>query len=168
VLNVGSQAQRVLARSGDDLRIDWGYFHLATPEKEHALLANSSDAIDSFLRSGTLPASDTLDMPEKAADGAHLAVLLPADVTASSSAEMHVLLAYTEGYAIEYMQRRLREYWQRNGQTTEQMLEAAETEARGSIPSFEPLLNMREGKIMRIWQFSLIVKPSPPMPWWPI
>jgi Domain of unknown function (DUF4965)/Domain of unknown function (DUF1793)/Domain of unknown function (DUF5127)/Domain of unknown function (DUF4964) len=128
VLNIGSQAQPVLARSGDDLRIDWGYFHLATPENEHARLANSSGAIDSFLRSGTLPASDTLDMPEKAAEAAHLAVLLPADITASSSAEMHVLLAYTEGYAIEYMQRRMREYWQRNGQTTEQMLEAAETE----------------------------------------
>jgi hypothetical protein len=128
VLNLGSQEQRVLARSGDNLRIDWGYFHLATPENEHALVANSSDAIESFLHAGTLPISDNLDMPAKAEDAAHLAVLLPADVTASKSAEMHVLLSYTQGYAIEYMQRRLREYWQRDGQTTDQMLETAEAQ----------------------------------------
>jgi hypothetical protein len=128
VLNLGSQEQRVLARSGDDLRIDWGYFHLAIPENEHARVANSSDAIESFLRAGTLPTSDNLDMPATAEDAAHLAVLLPADVTASKSAEMHVLLSYTQGYAIEYMQRRLREYWQRDGQTTDQMLETAEAQ----------------------------------------
>jgi hypothetical protein len=128
VLSVGSQEQRVLARSGDDVRIDWGYFHLAVPESQHAVLANSSDSMTSFLRSGELPAADSLEMPRRAGSAAHLAVLLPATVTATSGAEMHVLLSYTQGYAIEYMHRRLREFWQRNGQTSEQMLEAAETQ----------------------------------------
>ena len=129
VLSVGSQEQRVLARSGDNLRIDWGYFHLAVPGDQHAVLANASDAMVRFLRSGTLPTADNLEMPKKPTEGAaHLAVLLAASVTASSSAEMHVLLSYTQGYAIEYMRRRLREFWQRNGQTAEQMLEAAGTQ----------------------------------------
>jgi len=119
VLSVGSQEQQVLARSGDDLRVDWGYFHLAVPETQHAVLANASGAMESFLRSGTLPTADNLDMPARAADAAHSAVLLPASVTPSNDAEMHVLLSYTQGYAIEYMHRRLREFWQRNGQTTE-------------------------------------------------
>ena len=128
VLSVGSQEQQVLARSGDDLRVDWGYFHLAVPESQHAVLASASGAMESFLRSGTLPTADNLDMPARAGDAAHLAVLLPASVTPSNDAETHVLLSYTQGYAIEYMHRRLREFWQRNGQTTEQMLEAAEIE----------------------------------------
>jgi hypothetical protein len=128
VLSVGSQEQRVLARSGDNLRVDWGYFHLAVAESQHAVLANASDAMESFLRSGTLPTADNLDMPTRSGDAAHLAVLLPASVTPSNDAEMHVLLSYTQGYAIEYMHRRLREFWQRNGQTTEQMLEAAEAQ----------------------------------------
>jgi len=128
VLSVGSQEQRVLAHSGDNLRIDWGYFHLAVPGDQHAVLANASDAMESFLRSGTLPTADNLDMPTRSGDAAHLAVLLPANVAASNDAEMHVLLSYTQGYAIEYMQRRLHEFWRRNGQTTEQMLEAAETQ----------------------------------------
>ncbi|MGC2270999.1 MAG: DUF4965 domain-containing protein [Candidatus Sulfotelmatobacter sp.] len=128
VLSVGSQEQRVLARSGDDVRIDWGYFHLAVPEDEHATLANSSHAVESFLRSGTLPPADSLEMPRKSTRAAHLAVLLPANVSPSDRVEMHVLLSYTQGYAIEYLHRRLREFWQRNGQTPEQMLEAAETQ----------------------------------------
>jgi len=36
VLNVGSRDQRVLNRPGDDLRIDWGYFHLAVPDEAGA------------------------------------------------------------------------------------------------------------------------------------
>lgn len=129
VLSVGSQEQRVLARSGDNLRIDWGYFHLAVPEDEHAALADASDAIESFRLLGTLPTADSLEMPKRPNEGAaHLAVLLAASVAPSDSAEMHVLLSYTQGYAIEYLHRRLREFWQRNGQTVEQMLEAAETQ----------------------------------------
>jgi hypothetical protein len=126
VLSVGSQEQRVLARSGDNLRIDWGYFHLAVPEDEHAVLADASDVIESFQQSGALPTADSLEMPKRPNQGAaHLAVLLPASVTPSVGTEMHVLLSYTQGYAIEYLHRRLREFWQRNGQTVEQMLETA-------------------------------------------
>ena len=42
VLNVGSRDQHVLGRPGDDLRIDWGYFHLAAPDSEGAQMALSS------------------------------------------------------------------------------------------------------------------------------
>jgi Domain of unknown function (DUF4965)/Domain of unknown function (DUF1793)/Domain of unknown function (DUF5127)/Domain of unknown function (DUF4964) len=128
VLSVGSQEQRVLARSGDNVRIDWGYFHLAIPESQHAVMANSREVMASFLQSDKLPGADSLDMPKKSSSAAHLAVLLPASITASDGADLHVLLSYTQGYAIEYMHRRLLEFWQRNGQTPEQMLEAAETE----------------------------------------
>ncbi len=48
VLNLGSRDQRVLNRPGDDLRIDWGYFHLAAPDGEDAEFAASRDAIESF------------------------------------------------------------------------------------------------------------------------
>jgi hypothetical protein len=63
VLNAGSREQRVLNRPGDDLRIDWGYFHLAVPDSADAQVAASSDALRSFAATGTLPASDDLDMP---------------------------------------------------------------------------------------------------------
>jgi hypothetical protein len=126
VLNVGSRDQRVLNRAGDDLRIDWGYFHLAAPDADNAQLVASDQAIDSFLKSGSLPASDQMDMPRAPRNGAaHLAVLLPLG-TVSTPVSRHVLLSYTEDFAIEYLNRRLHPYWQRNGDTVESMLAAAE------------------------------------------
>jgi hypothetical protein len=126
VLNAGSQDQRILNRSGDDLRIDWGYFHLAVPDSANAQTITSHEAMRSFIEGGAIPSADQMDMPRSPRNGAaHLAVALPlGQVTAPVS--RHILLAYTEDFAIEYLNRRLRPYWQRNGDTVEAMLAAAE------------------------------------------
>jgi len=50
------------------------------------------------------------------------------NVSGAQPQRRHVLLAYTEGYSIEYLGRKLRPYWQRNGQSTQEMLAAAESE----------------------------------------
>ena len=134
VLNVGSRDQRVLNRPGDDLRIDWGYFHLAVPDADGAQTSLAHDALDRFVASGTVPATDEMEMPRMPrADAAHLAVLLPLGKVSGEPVTRHVLLAYTEDYAIEYLGRKLRPYWQRNGQTPQDMLAAAETD----YPSLE-------------------------------
>jgi len=127
VLNVGSQDQRVLNRPGDDLRIDWGYFHLAAPDNAGAQFALSQNALESFAKTGSLPPSDDMDMPRMPREGAaDLAVLLPFGKLNSQPVSRHVLFAYTEDYAIEYLGRKLRPYWQRNGLTVQQMLSEAE------------------------------------------
>ncbi|HEY1985705.1 MAG TPA: DUF4965 domain-containing protein [Terracidiphilus sp.] len=129
VLNVGSRDQRVLNRPGDNLRIDWGYFHLAVPDEAHAQVSASAEAMNSFVNSGSLPAADDMDMPRMPREGAaDLAVVLPLGKVSSTPESRHVLLAYTEDYAIEYLGRKLRPYWQRNGITVQQMLTAAENE----------------------------------------
>ncbi len=130
VLNAGSRDQRVLGTSGDNVRIDWGYFRLAVPDSDQAVLANTADAMASFIKSGTLSGSDDLEMPQEPARGsaAHLAFDFPITIQGSQSVSRHVLLAYTERYSIEYLNRKLRPYWERNGETPEQMLVAAETQ----------------------------------------
>ena len=130
VLTAGSRDQRVLDRSGDNLRIDWGYFHVALADGEQALVANAADAITSFLNSGTLPASDDFEMPKEPSrsSAAHLTVVFPVTVEGSKAVSRHVLLSYTEEYAIEYLNRKLRPYWQRNGKTPQEMLAAAEAQ----------------------------------------
>ena len=129
VLSVGSRDQRVLNRSGDNLRIDWGYFHLCVPSDEQATMAMSSNALGQFVKSGTLPSSDDMDMPQTPRDhAAHLAVMLSLEVAPEKPAAAHVLLSYTEEYAIEYFERKLRPYWQRNNEPVQAMLAEAERE----------------------------------------
>jgi hypothetical protein len=129
VLNVGSRDQRVLNRPGDDLRIDWGYFHLAAPDAESAHFALSQNALYDFAATGALPPEDDMDMPRMPREGAaDLAVLLPFGKLSNQPVRRHVLLSYTEDFAIEYLGRKLRPYWQRNGQTVQQMLAQAESQ----------------------------------------
>jgi hypothetical protein len=134
VLNVGSRDQRELNRPGDDLRIDWGYFHLAAPDTEGAQFALSADAIESFQKIGSLPPSDDLDMPLMPREGAaDLAVELTFGKVTAEPFSRHVLLAYTENFSIEYLGRKLRPYWQRNGLSVQQML----AEAESQLPALE-------------------------------
>jgi hypothetical protein len=129
VLNVGSRDQQVLNRSGDDLRVDWGYFHLAVADTESAELAQSARVMDDFLENGKLPDTDQMDMPRSPQMGAaHLAVLFRLGQVGRKVVSRHLLVSYTQGFAIEYLGRRLREYWQHDGLSIEQMLEDAERE----------------------------------------
>ncbi|HEY1647569.1 MAG TPA: DUF4965 domain-containing protein [Terracidiphilus sp.] len=129
VLNTGSRDQRVLNRPGDDLRIDWGYFHLAVPDGENAQTALSPDCMRDFAADGTVPQTDDFDMPRMPREhAAHLAVELPLGKVGGAPVTRHVLLAYTESYAIEYLGRKLRPYWQRNGMSVQEMLSEAESQ----------------------------------------
>jgi hypothetical protein len=129
VLRVGSRDQRVLNREGDNLRIDWGYFYLALPDQPGATLATVSNAIQSFLASGNLPQSDDMDMPREPRNrAAHLAAAFHVQATPASPVNRHVLLAYDDSYSIEYLGRKLRPYWRRDGQTVAAMLALSEAQ----------------------------------------
>ncbi len=126
VLSVGSRDQRVLNRSGDNLRIDWGYFHLSVPKDESSTLAIAENAAEDFAQKGQLPDSDAMDGPVFANGSApQLAVELPMGQVGTSPVSRHVLVSYTEGYAIQYLERNLRPWWQRNGKTVDAMLDEA-------------------------------------------
>jgi hypothetical protein len=129
VLSVGSRDQQALNRSGDDLRIDWGYFRMAAPAGYGTSFALNSNAVRRFASTGELPTSDQLEMPQMPrAAAAHLATVLSFGKVGTNPVRRHVLLAYTEEYAIEYLGRKLRPYWQRNGMSVTAMLETAERE----------------------------------------
>jgi hypothetical protein len=118
-----------LNREGDNLRIDWGYFYLAVPDQPGATLATVSDAIQRFLASGNLSQTDDMDMPREPRNrAAHLAAAFHVQVTPASEENRHVLLAYDDSYSIEYLGRRLRPYWRRDGQTAAAMLAVSEAQ----------------------------------------
>jgi hypothetical protein len=151
VLSVGTQEQAALHQSGDRIRIDWGYFHLAVPDAESSMSEMSTTAMAEFVAKGKLEDSDDFDMPRAAestrGQAAHLAVELSFGKVTSAAVERHVLLAYTERDAIEYLGRRLRPYWQRNGMTTNAMLAQSEQdyaslESRGNKFDAELMADM--------------------------
>ncbi|WP_236657423.1 glutaminase family protein [Acidisarcina polymorpha] len=133
ILSVGSRDQRILNRSGDDLRIDWGYFHLSVPKDEESVSAivrdTSVEPGGVFVTTGMLPIADDMDASSVVGRGdAHLATELLFHTVTDQSMTRHVLVSYTEGYAIQFLERNLRPWWQRNGQSVAAMLDAAERE----------------------------------------
>jgi len=132
VLNIGTRDQAALNRSGDRIRIDWGYFHLAVPDVEPSNTELSASAAAQFIGSGNLDDADDLNMPRPAGDSglraAHLALKLPFGEVSARPVERHVLLAYTDNDSIEYLGQRLHGYWQRNGMTEAQLLATSEKE----------------------------------------
>lgn len=126
VLSVGSKDQNVLNRSGDQIRIDWGYFHLAIPKDEEASTVIAPHALADFAQTGKFAESDSMGMPQPVGRSCpHLAVAFDFGQVGGAPVSRHVLVAYTEGYAIQYFERNLRPYWQRNGLTVEDLLDQA-------------------------------------------
>jgi len=134
VLSVGTRDQAVLNRSGDDLRIDWGYFHIAVPNSEQSKTTITAHAADAFARDGNFPADDDMEGAVPSNRYApHLAVALPFGSVGAQPVSRHLLVSYTEGYAIQVMQQNLRPYWKRNNKPVAQMLDEAESD----YPSLE-------------------------------
>jgi hypothetical protein len=129
VLTVGTRDQAILNRSGDDLRIDWGYFHIAVPDTESSETSISSRPWESFESNGKLDVADNMEGPVSSNRFApQLAVSLALGRIGSAPVSRHVLVSYTQEYAIQLMHQNLRPYWERNGKPVSAMLDEAEHE----------------------------------------
>ena len=128
-LRMGNKDQAMLARSGDDLRIEWGYFYLAVPpgQGKTETVGTRARTRAKFAQTLELPDSDDLDWPvQTSRDDTLIAVAMDVELTASQPVERYVVLAYDDLYSIEYFNRRLRPYWRRDNKTgAEDLLKAA-------------------------------------------
>ena len=130
VLRMGTEAQPVLAHSGDDRRIDWGYLYAAAPAKEVAQSALvSADSVgDAFVEKGHLPSQDDMAMPRPAGRAPMMAFVFDLGQVGAEPVARHLILAYDDLYSIEYFHQRLRPYWRRNGAQAADLLTMAERE----------------------------------------
>ncbi len=127
VLSVGTREQAVLNRSGDDLRIDWGYFHIAVPRDESSESSIAASGLRRFTESGTLDKADQMEGPVSSEHRSpHLDVAMSLGNVGDAPVSRHLLLSYTEGYAAQFLQQNLRPYWQRNNLPVAAMLDLAE------------------------------------------
>ncbi len=128
-LRIGTTAQPILGKHGDDLRIDWGYLYMSVPASANADQAMGDHDVcrSTFLKSGALPQTDDLRMPRAARfHWPVLATTLTLGQVGQSAVSAHLLLAYDDLYSIELFQRRLRPYWRKDGAQIGDLLAAAE------------------------------------------
>ena len=135
----GTTQQAVLAKAGDNRRIDWGYLYVAVPNggvasdassgpgKSASVIADDKTARSAFSVNGVLPAEDDKNLPRAARDNWPVyAVTFDLGSVSAKPVSRHLLLAYDEIYAIELMGKRLRPYWRRDGMEPAGLLQAAE------------------------------------------
>lgn len=123
-MKVGSSEQPVLAKSGDDLRIDWGYAYLCVPEEQEPWTAiGAGEQIrKAFVEHGRFPQLAAPAEPRKAGDGAFvMAAALDFGSVGKKAVTRWAMLAYDEIKSIRYI-KDLKPYWTVADGSVEKML----------------------------------------------
>ena len=127
---VGTVEQPILKKKGDDLRIDWGFLYIASPQEERA----SSKAVDAqagrvgFIRDGKLPPVDEKSLANNGRNDSAIAFVMNLDSVHEKAASCWLMMAYDDLYSIQYMKRNLRPFWRRTGWEAMDLLKAAALE----------------------------------------
>ena len=128
VLKLGSVEQPVLAKKGDDLRIDWGYLYVAAPTSAtyFGLVApTGSNVRDLF---GTPHVVRMLVPTQERGDSLLATIDLKAVRVSAQPVSRWLMLAYDDEYSIQYFKKNLRPYWRRNGDDAAALLKKAAEE----------------------------------------
>ncbi|MCX5644292.1 MAG: DUF4965 domain-containing protein [Phycisphaerae bacterium] len=127
LLKMGSKDQPVLAKRGDDIRIDWGYLYTAADQagvSDYTVAAGAVARAD-FADKGKLPETDPCQ-PRAAGDQTPVsAMTLDFGEVGKQATSRWLMLAYDDLYSIQYMQKNLRPYWRRTGWEAPDLLIAA-------------------------------------------
>lgn len=111
-LKSGSKEQDILAKAGDDLRIDWGYFYLAAEKQATSCHIGQSEQLRRAFVTGE-PVSDAVRGENADANMALIRKLGKTD-----KAEGKLLIGYDDLYSIQYFGKNLRPYWNTAGDKT--------------------------------------------------
>ena len=128
ILRAGGQQQPVLQTSGDEIRIDWGYFYLVSPAEQVAQtgFCAESSAAETFANLGVL-SHDTLTPPQPpGADPRVLAMTMDLGQVFAEPVRRHVLLGYDEVKAVRYFTEEMPPFWKQYSATAGDMLRSAE------------------------------------------
>ncbi len=125
-LRVGSRDQAVLAKRGDDIRIDWGYLYLAARKSEvtDSALAERQSLQRAFVEHD----KSLVSAAGETADSLAAALTFDLPPITDQVVSRWILLAYDDLYSIQYMKQNLRPYWRRNGWQANQLLQASADE----------------------------------------
>lgn len=128
VLKFGSKDQPVLAKKGDNLRIDWGYLYTAAPSEfaPQSAITSLREARAAFLDGSPLTGADEGTMPRPAnAQTPVAAFAFDLGTVGKTTVSRWLMLAYDDLYSIQYFRKNLRPFWARNGATGKDLLASA-------------------------------------------
>lgn len=128
VVRLGAVEQNVLKRSGDDLRIEWGYFYLAAPGGNVETIGTIHEARAEYAHTLKLPATRDLDPPVFPVNRLTPVIGLAIDLgnVGGETVSRYAMAAYDDEFSVEYFYRKLRPYWRRDNRTGAQdLLKAA-------------------------------------------
>jgi hypothetical protein len=131
LLSFQSTEQLVLAKKGDNVRIDWGIQYLAIPDttQSHTSISATKLSRNTFADHGVLPDSDDMNCPRAANDDwPGISAIFSFNKIDNHIVSHHILLAYDELYSVEYFHRKLKPYWKRDGLQINELLTKAEAE----------------------------------------
>jgi len=134
VVRTGTQAQTMLAKSGDDMRIDWGYAYVAAPdEKGTEVRVRDTGIRAEFAKGGTVADRDEFDAfaPNTRVFLAMAALFNLEAVVPGKTERRYAMVAYDDLYSVQYFNRNLRPYWRRTqaggkASTIDKLLQEAE------------------------------------------
>ncbi|MBB4035494.1 hypothetical protein GGR21_001387 [Dysgonomonas hofstadii] len=121
LLKSGTKSQDILGKSGDNVRIDWGYVYFAAPKQNNvtSAIGVSTAVQEQFVKNGALSntyepsVSGDLTESMEALSIAHKLGTVGADYSTG-----YMMLAYDDLYSIQYFGENLRPYWNRSGNLT--------------------------------------------------
>jgi len=133
VLKVGTVEQPILKKSGDNLRIDWGYAYMAS-NKYHSKQSISSlkEASEDFLmNTAGINTTKIISSSFSKAEGVDLSIntIFNTDTALDTETDHVLLVAYDEIKAIEYFKEKLDPWWKLDPtMNMDKMLQLANTQ----------------------------------------
>ena len=131
-LKTGTIEQPILQKSGDDVRIDWGYFYVAGKNNKAARL-NFGDYWSSkkeFQQSGMIPVTAPAERSGKINES--MTVLAYSEnlgTVSDNHTAGYIMLGYDDVHSIQYFGQNLKGYWTNEGaRDIFQVFEAAKTD----------------------------------------
>lgn len=133
-VRAGTQEQDILGRKGDDVRIDWGYVYVGTPDgKGKVAVSDYYRSLERFAKKGALLPGRS-SYTRESADRQLLSLSYANDLgkVGPGTKADYVMIAYDDIYSIQFFGTNLRPYWNRTGDRTlcgQMALAAAEYDA---------------------------------------
>ena len=105
---VGTLDQPVLAKHGDDIRIDWGYFYMVGDKSKFTTASGNPYAMRNSFLEGAL----------QSGEGDYLAIGSKLGNVGAKPVSDYIMVGYDDIYSILYYEQKIRPYWNRNEDST--------------------------------------------------